>query len=203
MSERVKLPLIIWGLLVATIWAGGPLVREMLLTADEPRIVVPRGELAEFERVSTELFESAGPAVVYIFTEIASTGVLGPSAPRGGAGSGFVWDGAGHVVTNFHVVQGADRIAVRLDSGEALPATLVGAAPDYDLAVLKLSTAPAGLRPIPVGGSANLKVGQAIFASWQKQKANSPAYGSMSKCIVQLVATNGEARMVRLHLRCR
>ena len=52
MSERVKLLLIIWALLVATVWAGGPFVREMLLTADEPRIVVPRGELAEFERVS-------------------------------------------------------------------------------------------------------------------------------------------------------
>ncbi len=164
MSERVKLLLIIWALLVATVWAGGPFVREMLLTADEPRIVVPRGKLAEFERGSTELFESVGPVVVYIFTETASTGVLGPSVPRSGAGSGFVWDGAGHVVTNFHVVQGADRIAVRLDSGEAVPATLVGAAPDYDLAVLKLSTAPAGLRPIPVGGSEDLKVGQAVFA---------------------------------------
>ncbi len=164
MTERVKLLLIIWALLVATIWVGGPFVREMLLTVDEPRIVVPRGKLAEFERVSTELFESAGPAVVFIFTETASTGVLGPSVPRGGAGSGFVWDGAGHVVTNFHVVQGADRIAVRLDSAEAVSAALVGAAPDYDLAVLKLSTAPAGLRPIPVGSSANLKVGQAVFA---------------------------------------
>ena len=58
----------------------------------------------------------------------------------------------------------SDRIAVRLDSGETVPATLVGAAPDYDLAVLKLSSAPAGLRPIPVGDSANLKVGQAVFA---------------------------------------
>ena len=82
MTERAKLLLIIWALLVATIWVGGPFVREMLLTADEPRIVVPRGKLAEFERVSTELFESAGPAVVYIFTETASTDVLGPSVPR-------------------------------------------------------------------------------------------------------------------------
>ncbi len=164
MTERVKLLLIVWALLVVTVWAGGPFVREILLTADEPRIVAPRGKLAEFERVSTALFESAGPAVVYIFTETASTGAPGPVAPRGGAGSGFVWDGAGHVVTNFHVVQGATRISVRLDSGEAVPATLVGAAPDYDLAVLKLSTAPGGPKPIPVGSSADLKVGQAVFA---------------------------------------
>ena len=105
MSERVKLLLIIWALSVATVWIVGPFVGEMLLTADEPRIVLPRGKLAEFERVSTELFESASPTVVYIFTETASTGV---PVPRGGAGSGFVWDGTGHVVTNFHVVQGAD-----------------------------------------------------------------------------------------------
>ncbi len=161
MTERVKLLLIIWALSVATVWIVGPFVGEMLLTADEPRIVQPRGKLAEFERVSTELFESTSPAVVYIFTETSSTGV---PVQRGGAGSGFVWDGAGHVVTNFHVVQGAERIAVRLDSGESVAATLVGAAPDYDLAVLKLSSAPAGLRPIPVGDSANLKVGQAVFA---------------------------------------
>jgi len=113
MTERVKLLLIIWALSVATVWIVGPFVAETLLTADEPRIVLPRGKLAEFERVSTELFESASPTVVYIFTETASTGV---PVPRGGAGSGFVWDGAGHVVTNFHVVQGAERIAVRLDS---------------------------------------------------------------------------------------
>lgn len=164
MTERVKLLLIIWGLLITTIWAGGPYIREMLLTADEPRTVAPRGDLADFERASTELFEAAAPAVAYIFTEADSRNPIDRSTPRGGAGSGFVWDRAGHVVTNFHVVQGAARIAVRLDSGEAIPATLVGAAPDYDLAVLKLSGAPAGLRPIPVGGSADLKVGQAVFA---------------------------------------
>jgi len=164
MTERVRLLLIVWVLLIATVWAGGPFVREILLTADEPRIVVPRGELAKFEQVSTQLFEAAGPAVVYIFTETASTDARGLSKTSGGAGSGFVWDAAGHIVTNFHVVQGADRIAVRLDSGEAVPATLVGAAPDFDLAVLKLSNAPAGMRSIPVGASANLKVGQAVFA---------------------------------------
>ncbi len=164
MTERVKLLLVVWALLVATLWVGGSYVRVMLLTADEPRTVVPRGELAGFEQVATELFESTGPAVVYIFTETASRGLFGASAPNGGAGSGFVWDRAGHVVTNYHVVQGADRISVRLDSGEAVAATLVGAAPGYDLALLKLATTPTNLRPIPVGESASLKVGQAVFA---------------------------------------
>jgi 2-alkenal reductase len=164
MSDRLKRLLIIWALLIATVWVGDRFVRGVLLTADEPRTVVPRGDLAAFERVSTELFAAAAPAVVYIFTQTAAGSPFGTGAPQSGAGSGFVWDGAGHVVTNFHVVQGADRIAVRLDSGEAIPAGLVGAAPDYDLAVLKLSTVPAGLRPIPVGSSGDLKVGQAVFA---------------------------------------
>ncbi len=164
MSNRLTQSLIIWALLIATAWVGAPIVRELLLTADEPRIVTPRGDLANFERVSTELFDAAAPTVVYIFTESGSGNPFNAQAQQSGAGSGFVWDGSGNVVTNFHVVQGADRIAVRLDSGEAIPAKLLGAAPDYDLAVLKLSTVPSGLKPIPVGSSSDLKVGQAVFA---------------------------------------
>jgi S1-C subfamily serine protease len=164
MSNRSSVILAVWALLITTAWIGDRLVRGILLTADQPRTVVARGDLAEFELVSTELFDAAAPAVVYIFTVTGSGSPFSPQAQRGGAGSGFIWDGAGHVVTNFHVVDGADRIRIRIDSGEALPATLVGAAPDYDLAVLKLSDMPAGVRPIAVGASEGLKVGQTVFA---------------------------------------
>jgi 2-alkenal reductase len=68
------------------------------------------------------------------------------------------------VVTNYHVIQGARRIQVRLDSGEAIEATYVGGAPDYDLAVIRLRRMLAGAQPIPVGGSANLQVGQTVLA---------------------------------------
>jgi 2-alkenal reductase len=164
MSDRIKGLLIVWALLIATVWVGAPYVKEILLTAGEPRTVAPRGDLADFERATTELFDAAAPAVAYIFTQTISENPFGATAQRSGAGAGFVWDGAGHIVTNFHVVQGAERVAVRLDSGEAIPAKLVGAAPDYDLAVLKLDTVPNGLRAIPVGSSADLKIGQAVFA---------------------------------------
>lgn len=117
MSDRLTKLLIVWALLIATVWVGGPYVREMLLSANEPRTVTPRGELADFERTSTELFDAAAPAVVYIFTETGADNPFNAQARQSGAGSGFVWDGAGHVVTNFHEVQGAERIAVRLDSG--------------------------------------------------------------------------------------
>lgn len=164
MSERVRVILIIWALLIASVWVGAPYIREAAFSADSPRTVAARGELAEFERVAMELFQAAAPTVAYIFTQSEFGNPLDPRESQSGAGSGFVWDSAGHVVTNFHVVQGAKRIAVRLDSGEAVPATLVGAAPDYDLAVLKLSAAKVGLKAIPIGRSAELKVGQAIFA---------------------------------------
>jgi len=68
------------------------------------------------------------------------------------------------VVTNYHVVQGARRVQARMDSGEAIEATFVGGAPDYDLAVVRLRQVPANIQPIPVGTSADLQVGQSVLA---------------------------------------
>jgi S1-C subfamily serine protease len=79
-------------------------------------------------------------------------------------GTGFVWDPAGNVVTNDHVVEGARVLAVRLASGEAVNATIVGLAPHYDLAVIRLSNVRELPQPVAVGSSADLKVGQAAFA---------------------------------------
>jgi 2-alkenal reductase len=130
----------------------------------QPRIVEPRGELANFEKATIEIFNRTSPSVVYIFTENAVRGFFGTSEIRQGAGSGFLWDRDGHVVTNFHVVQGAERIHVRLDTGEALEATYVGGSQDHDLAVVRLRSRPPQIYPIPVGTSGDLQVGQAVFA---------------------------------------
>ena len=130
----------------------------------EPRDILPRGDLAEFEKSTITIFNSAAPSVVYIFTENAQSGFFGRREIRQGTGSGFLWDRHGHVVTNFHVIQGSQRIQVRLDSGEAKRATFVGGSPDHDLAVIRLRSAPASIRPIPVGTSRDLAVGQAVFA---------------------------------------
>ncbi|HEY5718949.1 MAG TPA: trypsin-like peptidase domain-containing protein [Gammaproteobacteria bacterium] len=153
--------LVLWLLLIASLWLGLQLYRDLVLTADTPRAVTARGSLAEFEQLNTEIFARISPSVAYIFTESPS-GLFGGG--NGGAGSGFIWDAAGHVVTNFHVIEGASRVAVRLDSGEAIPASVVGVAPDYDLAVLRLRDYRSGLQPIPVGSSADLRVGQAVLA---------------------------------------
>ncbi len=161
MNPRFVRLVLLWLLILFTFWVGEGLVRSLLLTADEPRAITPRGSLAESERYTVELFERLAPSVVYIVTERAR-GLFQPGGA--GTGSGFVWDGAGHVVTNHHVVAGADRVLVRINETETLPARLVGTAPDYDLAVLRLSGGRTPLRPIPVGTSEDLQVGQAAFA---------------------------------------
>ena len=130
----------------------------------EPREILPRGDLAEFEKSTINIFNSAAPSVVYIFTENAESGFFGRRGLQQGAGSGFLWDSYGHIVTNFHVIQGAQSIQVRLDTGEAIRATNVGGSPDHDLAVIRLRSTPQSIRPIPVGKSSDLAVGQAVFA---------------------------------------
>jgi 2-alkenal reductase len=130
----------------------------------QPRSIAPRGELANFEKATIAIFNRTAPSVAYIFTENAVRGFFGTSQIRQGAGSGFLWDQYGHIVTNFHVVQGAQRIQVRLDSGEAIEATYVGGSQDYDLAVIRLRNVPAHIQPIPVGTSSDLQVGQWVFA---------------------------------------
>jgi 2-alkenal reductase len=163
-SNRFIRVVVIWCLILLTVWLGDRFVRSVVLTTVEPRAVTPRGSLAEFELHAIELFEKLAPSVVYIVTEAQHNGGWGLSSGRLGAGSGFIWDAAGHVVTNFHVLSGADRIFVRVRGNETVPARLVGAARDYDLAVLKLVGSRAQLLPIPIGTSADLRVGQAVFA---------------------------------------
>jgi len=134
------------------------------LMQSTPRAIEPRGELANFEKATIEIFNRAAPSVAYIFTENAVRGFFGTRELRQGAGSGFLWDRKGHVVTNYHVIQGAERIQVRIDNGEAIEATYVGGTQDYDLAVIRLRSTPAEIHPIPVGTSQDLQVGQAVFA---------------------------------------
>lgn len=90
--------------------------------------------------------------------------MFGQAQVAQGAGSGFVWDTQGHVVTNNHVVQGANQVAVQLDAGDPIEADIVGRAPEYDLAVVRLKRPPRNLRPIPIGTSKDLKVGQQVIA---------------------------------------
>jgi S1-C subfamily serine protease len=85
------------------------------------------------------------------------------SVPRG-TGSGFIWDDQGHVITNFHVISGASEATVRLADGRDYKATLIGASPSHDIAVLRIGVDFQRPPPVPLGTSGNLEVGQKVFA---------------------------------------
>lgn len=132
----------------------------------EPRSITPRGDLAQDESATIELFRNTSPSVVHITSLETRPSRLAfnvTELPQG-TGSGFLWDEAGHVVTNFHVVQAADHADVTLSDNSVWRAEIVGVAPDKDLAVLKIAAPKDKLRAIPVGTSANLLVGQKVFA---------------------------------------
>ena len=130
----------------------------------EPRSVSPRGPLLPAESATVALFESAAPCVAYITTEVVrNAGFFGTQVARG-AGSGFVWDASGHIVTNNHVIEGASRVFVQLDAGEPIEASVVGASPEYDLAVVRLLHPPRKLRALELGSSGDLRIGQQVYA---------------------------------------
>jgi S1-C subfamily serine protease len=159
-----------WLALVAlaliAVWQGAPYLERMLgRQAAVPRAVTPRGDLAADEKSTIDLFERSKDAVVFITTtqrvmEFWSRDIF--TIPRG-AGSGFLWDDKGHVITNFHVIAGAAEARVRLSDGKEHTAALVGASPMHDLAVLRIDTG-VGRAPLPIGTSSDLKVGQKVFA---------------------------------------
>ena len=135
-------------------------------TEPAARPVAPRADLTAAEQSVTELFEEASPSVAYITSlalrrDFFRLNVL--EIPRG-TGSGFVWDDRGNIVTNFHVIRGADRAEVTLADGSTWPASLVGYAEEKDLAVLHIEVPRSQLHPVRLGVSSDLKVGQSVLA---------------------------------------
>ena len=132
----------------------------------EPRAVTARGDLAEDEKATITLFREVSPSVVFITTSAVARDRFSLNLleiPRG-AGSGFIYDKQGHIVTNFHVIQNADSATVTLSDQSTWQARLVGVEPDQDLAVLRIEAPAERLRPIMIGTSNDLQVGQNVFA---------------------------------------
>ena len=119
------------------------------------------------EANTTEVFQKASPAVVFVTsTELRrqrfTRNIM--EIPRG-AGSGFVWDAeSGLVVTNYHVVAGADRLTISLEDETSFQAEVVGLAPERDLAVLRMIEPPDNLAELPIGDSSELSVGRKVMA---------------------------------------
>ena len=131
------------------------------------RPVTPRGPLPVAEQSVVDRFREARTSVVYLTSMAYQQDLfsLDVQAVPTGTGSGFIWDGAGHIVTNYHVIQDAQEVEAALADGTRHKAKVIGVAPEKDLAVLKLQDADQlKLRPIPLGTSGDLQVGQSVLA---------------------------------------
>lgn len=123
-------------------------------------------DLRPDERAMVELFERTSPSVVYITTLASRFDIFGRSmgeAPQG-TGTGFVWDDEGHVITNAHVVRGGSAVEVVMHDQTTYDAEVIGGSLAHDLAVLRITAPPAALRPVTVGDSDALRVGQGVHA---------------------------------------
>lgn len=131
------------------------------------RTITPRGPLDSDEQATIDLFERVAPSVVYISVKQVRHRNMGFFIDRDlveGTGSGFLWDDQGHVITNYHVVAGASEAEVVLSDGSIWPAKGIGGADDQDIFILKIDAPQEKLRPIALGTSADLRVGQRVLA---------------------------------------
>jgi S1-C subfamily serine protease len=159
------------GVIAACTLAGLP-VFEMSTPAptSTPRVITvvatpTPGPVAEESADSVEarriaVYARVAPAVVNVTTQVLRSNFFWGATPEEGSGSGFLWDTEGHIVTNNHVVQGAQSIEVSFGGDAGLPATVVGTDPINDLAVIVVDSVPEDVQPLEIGTSADLKVGQ-------------------------------------------
>jgi S1-C subfamily serine protease len=157
-------PWLLPGAVLASLFGWGVACSQRLEA--QPRPITPRGDLTTEEHSNIDVFETWKGSVVYISTservmDFWTRDVM--SVPRG-TGSGFVWDEHGHIVTNVHVIAGAAEATVKLADGRDYPATLVGASPAHDIAVLRIVPTGKAVVPVAIGTSDDLRVGQKVFA---------------------------------------
>ncbi len=114
--------------------------------------------------VVSDLYDRISPSVVHIISRRETIDIFYGITAREGTGTGFVFDDAGHIVTNFHVIEGASEIDIILADGEAIPSQLVGFDRYYDLAVLKIPPDLIEAQPLTLGEIKNLRVGQPVIA---------------------------------------
>ncbi len=136
-----------------------PRVQTVIVVATPTPGPLPAGgDDAEERRIA--LYVRVAPAVVNVTTQVLRTDFFWGTTPEEGSGSGFLWDTDGHIVTNYHVIEGAQQIEVSFGGDASLPATVIGGDPINDLAVLKVNPVPDGVQPLEIGTSTDLHVGQ-------------------------------------------
>ena len=131
-----------------------------------PRLVATRGQLMADEEVAIKAFNTVSASVVFITSKQVSHDLfhLHTADVEEDAGSGFVWDPNGYIVTNYHVVRNSESVKIALSDQSIWIAKRVGTDPDKDIAVLKVDAPANLLPPIPIGTSSDLQVGQRVFA---------------------------------------
>jgi S1-C subfamily serine protease len=158
--------LVVAGALVFTVIQQRRQTQQVVNYEPKPIAQRPDDKLGADEQSTIDVFEKFSRSVVHV-TSLASRRnlmTLDVTEIPQGTGTGFVWDQQGHIVTNFHVVAGGDRASVTLNDGSTYPATIVGTAPDKDIAVLHIDAPPSKMLPLPVGQSSTLKVGMKVLA---------------------------------------
>lgn len=130
------------------------------------RAIAPIEHIVSEEEATIQLFENSSPSVVFITTSTVRQDYWSRNVTEipTGNGSGFIWDTEGHIVTNYHVIEKADRAQVTLSDHTTWDAELIGIEPNKDLAILKIKAPAEKLKPIPVASSHDLRVGQSVFA---------------------------------------
>jgi putative serine protease PepD len=159
----------------AGVGAGGGAATYAALSDDGTRTVIRPAAAAETATPAASTSESMSVSDIYENTYksvVEITSIAGQAAPFGGEGqeqaqgqgSGFVYDAEGHIVTNQHVVDGADRVTVRFWDGSTYDASVVGSDPSTDLAVVKVDAPANVLQPLSLGASDDLTVGEPVVA---------------------------------------
>lgn len=161
--DRLTAFALLWLVVLATLWVVEPYFAQWLWAAGTPRLAAPAADLTAYEKTIIGVYRQASASVVHVYATGQPAFITGGEAVLQ-TGSGVLWDKAGDVVTNNHVIRGQTKFGVRLTGGELLRATLVGTAPNYDLAVLRIERPRVALHPIAVGSSKDLAVGQLVFA---------------------------------------
>lgn len=130
------------------------------------REIAPVTVVTTQEKATIDLFENSAPSVAFITTKGLQQDRYSNKVYEvpAGTGSGFIWDTLGHIVTNFHVIKEGQKWEVTLSDQTIWDAELVGYEPRKDLAVLKINAPLEKLKPIPVGTSYDLRVGQSVYA---------------------------------------
>lgn len=165
---ELALLVVIAGAFVWTAFTGNRPATTVVAPSPTP-VVLPAPTVVPFTATDLEaqiaaVYREAGASVVNITSRSISYDFFFNPVPRQGSGSGFFYDDQGHIVTNYHVIADADELQVTLADGQTVPARIVGSDPSNDLAVIKVDLPTATIRPLPIGDSTQVYVGQFVLA---------------------------------------